>query len=316
MRGFVLLRVGGEVDLQRGNGDKAGSAFGKIGAFFAIGGFARRAYPINLFAARVAGGDDALLVVAAAEAGDFAAAQVFGGGGGDVDVPQNGANGRGGGEAFEQLPCGFFGGRPVAVVVAVEGKGNGGEAEKVGFGGGGDGAGIEGVVTHVRAVVDAGQDQIRLEIGQGVQGEVDAVGGGAADVVEAVFGLFELQGAVEGERVADAAAVALGGDNAHVGEFGGDAGEDGDALCEIAVVVADEDVHDGVLQWDGGRLKNGGLFAAVFSDGLGHVDIQLLQRILRHKMADARHKCEPMPSIGEYLQRGRCRFRAEKPPKC
>ena len=107
-------------------------------------------------------------------------------------------------------------------------------------------------------MVDAGQDQIRLEIGQGVQGEVDAVGGGAADVVEAVFGLFELQGAVEGERVADAAAVALGGDNAHVGEFGGDAGEDGDALCEIAVVVADEDVHDGVLQWDRGRLKNGG----------------------------------------------------------
>ncbi|EGF11384.1 magnesium and cobalt transporter CorA [Neisseria bacilliformis ATCC BAA-1200] len=50
-----------------------------------------------------------------------------------------------------------------------------------------------------------------------------------------------------------------------------------------------------MLQWDGGRLKNGGLFAAVFSDGLGRVDIQLLQRILRHKTADARRKCEPMP---------------------
>ena len=43
---------------------------------------------------------------------------------------------------------------------------------------------------------------------------------------------------------------------------------------------------------------------------LGSVDIQLLTRILRHKTADARRKCEPMPSIGEYLQRGRCRFRA------
>ncbi|EKY07985.1 hypothetical protein HMPREF9120_00835 [Neisseria sp. oral taxon 020 str. F0370] len=49
---------------------------------------------------------------------------------------------------------------------------------------------------------------------------------------------------------------------------------------------------------------------------LGRVDIQLLKRILRHKMADARRKCEPMPSIGECFQRGRCRFRTEKPPKC
>ncbi|ASP17452.1 hypothetical protein CGZ77_06660 [Neisseria sp. KEM232] len=54
-----------------------------------------------------------------------------------------------------------------------------------------------------------------------------------------------------------------------------------------------------------------------FSDGLlGRVDNQLLKRILRHKTADARRKCEPMPPIGEYFQRGRCRFRTEKPPKC
>ena len=34
---------------------------------------------------------------------------------------------------------------------------------------------------------------------------------------------------------------------------------------------------------------------------LGRVGIQLLQRILRHKMVDARRKCEPMLSIGEYF---------------
>ena len=32
---------------------------------------------------------------------------------------------------------------------------------------------------------------------------------------------------------------------------------------------------------------------------LGSVDIQLLKRILRQKMADARRKHEPMPSIGK-----------------
>ena len=45
-------------------------------------------------------------------------------------------------------------------------------------------------------------------------------------------------------------------------------------------------------------------------NALGRVGIQLLQRILRHKMVDARRKCEPMLSIGEYFQRSRCRFRA------
>ena len=48
---------------------------------------------------------------------------------------------------------------------------------------------------------------------------------------------------------------------------------------------------------------------------LGRVDIQLLQRILRQKMADAKRKHEPMPSIGECFQRGRCRFMTQKPPK-
>ena len=43
---------------------------------------------------------------------------------------------------------------------------------------------------------------------------------------------------------------------------------------------------------------------------LGSVDDQLLKQILRQKMADARRKREPMPSIGECFQRGRCCFMA------
>ncbi|EKY05234.1 hypothetical protein HMPREF9120_01928 [Neisseria sp. oral taxon 020 str. F0370] len=36
---------------------------------------------------------------------------------------------------------------------------------------------------------------------------------------------------------------------------------------------------------------------------------------MRQKAADARRKCEPMPSIGGNFQRGRCRFMALKPPQ-
>ena len=63
----------------------------------------------------------------------------------------------------------------------------------------------------------------------------------------------------------------------------------------------------------GGILGNNG--SAGLKPGLGSVDIQLAKRILRQKMADARQKCEPMPSIGEYFQRGRCRFMAQNPPQ-
>ena len=41
------------------------------------------------------------------------------------------------------------------------------------------------------------------------------------------------------------------------------------------------------------------LDAALYLPPLGRVDIQLLKRIFRHKMADARRKHEPMPPIGE-----------------
>ena len=82
-----------------------------------------------------------------------------------------------------------------------------------------------------------------LEIGQAVQGEVDAVGGRAVDKIEAVGGFLDAQRAVERERIAGAAAVALGGDHAHVGKFGGHPGEDGEAFGLVAVVVADEDIH-------------------------------------------------------------------------
>ena len=143
----------------------------------------------------------------------------------------------------EQPPHSLFGGAPIAAAFVVERKGNCGNAEQIGFGGGGHGAGIEGVVAHIRAVVDAGKHPVGLEIGQAVQGEVDAVGGRAVDKIEAVGGFLDAQRAVERERIAGAAAVALGGDHAHVGKFGGHPGEDGEAFGLVAVVVADEDIH-------------------------------------------------------------------------
>ena len=72
---------------------------------------------------------------------------------------------------------------------------------------------------------------------------MDAVGGCAADIIEAVFRAADFERSVQSERVADTAAVTFGGNDAHVGKFAGNAGEQGDALGKVAVVVGNQDVH-------------------------------------------------------------------------
>ncbi len=61
-----------------------------------------------------------------------------------------------------------------------------------------------------------------------------------------------------------------------------------------------------------------GLFrvlGAVYNGFASGFCVRVAQRTCEAKMADARRKCEPMLPIGEYFQRGRCRFMAEKPPQ-
>ncbi len=73
--------------------------------------------------------------------------------------------------------------------------------------------------------------------------EMDAVGGGAIDVIEAVGGLAKRERTVERQRVARAAAVALGSDHGHLADRAERLGERRDAGGEVTVVVADQDAH-------------------------------------------------------------------------
>ncbi len=144
---------------------------------------------------------------------------------------------------LQHHPHGFFGGVPIAAAEIVERKSHGGYAEQIGFGGGGHGAGIKCVVAHIGAVVHTGEHQIGLEIGQRVQAQMNAVGGGAAHIIKAVFGLADMQRAVERERIAHAAAVALRRHHAHIGKLTGHPRQHGNAFSQIAIIVTNQNIH-------------------------------------------------------------------------
>ncbi len=88
-RCFRHVRIGGQVDLQRRYGNETCAAFTEIRSLFFVGNLAYRAYPISLFAARIARGNDVLTVMPPAQTGDFNAPHIFRLDGGDIDVPQN-----------------------------------------------------------------------------------------------------------------------------------------------------------------------------------------------------------------------------------
>ena len=75
-------------------------------------------------------------------------------------------------------------------------------------------------------------------------GQMHAVGRRAIDEVEAVGRAAQAQRPVERQRIAGAAAVALGRDDGDVGDRRQRLGERLDARGEIAVVVAQQDAHD------------------------------------------------------------------------
>lgn len=84
------VRIGGQIDLQRRYGNKTCAAFTKIRPLFPIGNFADRPYPINLFAARIAGRDDVLLMMPSAQTGNLDSPDIFRCDSRDVDIPQDG----------------------------------------------------------------------------------------------------------------------------------------------------------------------------------------------------------------------------------
>ncbi len=125
------------------------------------------------------------------------------------------------------------------------GKRDGRHAEQVALHGRAHGAGIDGVVSHVGAIVDAGDDQVGPEAQQPGERDVHAVGGGAVHVAEAVGRLVDVQGRMQRERVGLGTVVVLG--SHHVDIDAGDLAQCGmerhDARRLVAVIVGKKDLH-------------------------------------------------------------------------
>ena len=123
------------------------------------------------------------------------------------------------------------------------------DAEQVAFGGGGHGAGVDRVVAHVGAEVDARDDHVGREVEQPGDREVHAVGRRAVDGEVAVRRAAHRQRPVERERVRGAGAVALGRDHGDLAQLAQRLGEQRDARREVAVVVGHQDAHRRILRY-------------------------------------------------------------------
>ena len=118
-------------------------------------------------------------------------------------------------------------------------------AEQVAFRGGRYGAGIDRIVAHIRAEVDARDDDIRGEVEQARDRDMNAIGGRAVHREVAVRRAPHRERPVERQRVRGARAIALRRDHRDLAELRERLGEQRDARREIAVVVRHEDFHAG-----------------------------------------------------------------------
>jgi hypothetical protein len=165
---------------------------------------------------------------------------------GEVDVVEGAGGDGAGGDLVEEMggPGGDAGPVDGEIADEVVGEGDGGNAVVGGFAGGGDGAGDDEVLAHVAAVVDAGEDEVGLEV-EAEEGDADAVGGGAVDGVAVGSAGFGDEGLVGGDAVATLGLLGGGGDDDDAGGGEGEGGvlEGLKALGVDAVVVGEEDDH-------------------------------------------------------------------------
>ena len=102
---------------------------------------------------------------------------------------------------------------------------------------------VDGVIAHVRAQIDAGDDHVGHLLEQSGHGEVNAVRRRAVYELEAVRGFAHRKRPIQGERVGGAAAVALGCDYGDARKAGERFCKDRDAGREVPVVVAEQNAH-------------------------------------------------------------------------
>ena len=122
-------------------------------------------------------------------------------------------------------------------------KGNGRHAKQIAFHGRTHGAGINGVVAHIGAVVDARDHQVWPVVQQARECDVHAVGRRAVHVTKTVGAAVHVQRGVQGKRVGLGAVVVLGGDDFHLGHVFKGVKQGQQAGRLVAVVVGNEDFH-------------------------------------------------------------------------
>ncbi len=237
----------GQVDVQRADRHPAVGDRMEVGTGSVVARSAGLADPVDRLAARIGRGNDGFGVVALAESrhlgrADFVVRAVR-----DVHVQQHRLRPGTRDEALDDAagqPC-----RAVHMRVPLldQREGDRRNAEQEALHRRGDGAGIDRVVAHVRAVVDAGDDQVRTLLQQPGDRHMDAIRGRAIDEVKPASRLAHRQWPAQGQRIRRARPVTFRRVDRDFREIGQDRGERLDARGEVAVVVADQDAHGRIL---------------------------------------------------------------------
>ncbi len=237
-----LVRVR-QVDLQRRDRHAVRRDRVEIGARPGVLRRARGADPVHHLAARILDLHDALGLVTLAEPGDLDAAQRLERDVRHVDVEQHRMLDRLGLEPPDDVAGNARRSGKVAPGLARERQRHRRDAEEKTLGGRGDGARIDRVVAHVRAEVDAGDDEVRQLVEEAGHRQVHAIGRRAVHEQEPVGGAPHRERAVERQRIGGAAAIALRRDHRDFAQIGQCIGEMRETRREVAVVVGEEDAH-------------------------------------------------------------------------
>ena len=167
-------------------------------------------------------------MVTLAQAGYLNAANLRPRQGRDIDIEQRGIRQRLGQEPGHDIAGNVSRGVQMGVATLHQRKGNGGHAQQMAFGSGRHGAGINRVVAHIGAVIDARDDNIRALIEQAGHRDVNAVGWRAIDIEKATVGLAHRKRAIKGQGVGRTTAVPLRGNHGNRSELTEHPGERGD----------------------------------------------------------------------------------------
>ncbi len=141
------------------------------------------------------------------------------------------------------------GGKAVAPLAHRLAEGNGRDARQRPFHRGRDGAGIGDIVAQVLARVDAGDDEVRLPVGEQLpEAQVDRIGRRAGNGKALLAMLAQAHRGMQGERMARARLLLCRGTDPHVvGQFGGDRLQQFEAGGADAIVVGEQDAHQAAV---------------------------------------------------------------------